>query len=354
MATTSATYLFSFINTCVSLGASHDDLWALLSGGAKPKELNNTDQNHGRYPAELILTVLAKAEALSGRPEIGLLCGEQIRPTALMDVGHALLCCATLRQAILTNIRYQPLTQQLGRTSLIVNGEQAWLKWQPKSENPEYGRRITDAVMAGYAGFGRWLSWVHDKKINAVHFRHAKPSYADLYARIFDCPVLFGQKDNALLIDLETIEALLPQANAGVLAEICARLDIKLAKLEHTGSFSELVTKILRMGVLQKGREDGPFDLTQTARNIGVSPRSLRRALAEEGTSFRALLQQIRRNLCENLLAENMPLGQIAESLGYSQQSAFNRAFKAWYGATPKAHVKAHKTAALIFDQLAP
>ncbi|MBL4852869.1 MAG: AraC family transcriptional regulator [Robiginitomaculum sp.] len=349
MSTMSATYLFSYVKTCVELGASEDELLALIPRGKKEFTQNNSGQNTRRYPAELIYTVLAKAENLTSKPDIGLLCGNQIRPAEMMDLGHAILCCSSLRQAILTNIRYQPLTQQLGRSKLIIEGELAWLKWVPNYEDPEYGRRITDAVMAGHAGFGRWLSWVYNKKINAVHFRHAKPSYAKLYDDIFECPVLFGQADNAMIIDVDAIDTPLPQANAGMLAEICLRLDVDLAQLEHTGSFSELVTKVLRMD-----RENGLLNLAQTARHLGVSPRNLRRALAAEQTCFRTLLEQVRRDLCVQFLVDKMPLSEIAENLGYSQQSAFNRAFKAWYGDTPKAYMKAQKTVSIAFDQLAP
>jgi len=349
MLTTSATYLFSFVKTCIELGVSEDELLALIPGGKEGFVQNNAGQNTGRYPVELIYAVLAKAETLTDEPSIGLLCGNHIRPTVMMDLGHALLCCKSLRQAIITNIRYQPLTQQLGRSKLIVEGDQAWLKWVPNYEDPEYGRRITDAVMAGHAGFGRWLSWVHDKKINAVHFRHAKPSYAKFYDDIFECPVLFGQVSNAIVIDVDAIDTPLPQANTGMLAEICLRLDVDLAKLEHTGSFSELVTKVLHMD-----REVGLLDLAQTARHLAVSPRSLRRALTAEQTCFRALLEQVRRDLCVQFMADIMPLSEIAENLGYSQQSAFNRAFKTWYGDTPKAYMKAQKTVSIAFDQLAP
>ncbi len=349
MSTMSEAYLFSFVNTCASLGVPKDDLLAFIPDAQNATKCQDEGQNIRRYPVEHLYQVLAKAEEITNKPEIGLLCGKHIRPASLRDLGHALLCCDTLRQVILINIRYQPLTQQLGRSDLAIEGQQVYLKWVPGFENPEYSRRITDAVMAGHAAFGRWLSWAHDKKINAVHFRHAKPSYWKHYVDIFNCPVFFGQQDNALVFDLEAIDAPLPQANANVLAEICTRLDIELAKLEHTGLFHELVTKVLHLG----GRL-GPFDLTQTAQRLGVSTRSLRRSLAAENTNFRTLLEQVRRDKCEVLLANNMPLSEIAEKLGYSQQSAFNRAFKSWYGITPKAYKKRQEIAGVLFEQLAP
>ncbi|MCF6219558.1 MAG: AraC family transcriptional regulator [Robiginitomaculum sp.] len=302
-----------------------------------------------RYPIDLIFKILDFAEKTLGKPDIGLLCGTNLRPASLNELGSAIMCCGTLRQVIMLNRRYQILTQQLGRTNLKTNGDQAHLIWEPHYKDAEYGRMVTDVVMAGHAIFGRWLSWVHDKKINAVHFKHARPSYAYKYIEIFDCPVSFGQDENAMLIDVEAIDAPLPQANEKSLAEICQRLDVALANLQPAKPMAEQVSDMLYTEM-----SNAVPNLEQTARQLGVSPRSLRRSLQAEQTNFRLVLEQTRRTLCAKMMADNIALLSIADRLGYSQQSAFNRAFKQWFGATPKAYVRAQKDANAAFDQLAP
>lgn len=354
MNTVSASYLANIVDSCVEQGAAKAVLLNALPKGGQSLGLANgsssgTSGKAGRVSVESVFLALHKTVELTGKAEIGLMCGENLRPSSLNEIGNAILCCASLRQAILMNRKYQALTQQLGRTNLKINGDQARLLWEPYYKDPEYGRMVTDLVMAGHAIFGRWLSWVHDKKINAVHFRHAKPTYADAYIKIFDCPVLFGQGENAMLIDVDAIDAPLPQANAVMLAEICGRLDIALARLQADKSYSRMVAEALQINT-----ENGLLKLPQIAKHLGVSSRSLRRSLTDEQTSFRQILEKTRQQLCEKWLSEGKTLLLIAEDLGYSQQSSFNRAFKGWFGTTPKVYLRAQKTANAAFDQLAP
>ncbi len=349
MHTISASYLASILSTCLDNGAPLADLRPLIPGTGHHLGIDESKNNNTRFPVEVVFQILAKTEALTGISNIGLLCGKNIRPTAMNELGNAVLCSKTLRQAILINRKYQPLTQQLGRTNLQIRKDLAWLIWDPYYNDPEYGRLVTDVVMSGHAIFGRWLSWVHDKKIEAVHFRHTKPDYAALYGEIFDCPVLFNQIENAMLIETDAIDMPLPQDNKKTLTDICHRLDVALERLRPDKLLHEQVADILYLDL-----PSGPINLEQVARRLGLSPRGLRRNLTNEETSFSKILESSRRQLCEEYLSDNIPLLMIAEKLGYSQQSAFNRAFKQWFGVTPKKYIKAQQTAKAAFDQLAP
>ena len=349
MKTVSASYLISYIDACVQQGANKMDLLRLMPGAGKSLYDKNKTSAEKRFSIDLIFPILAHTAKHTNRPEIGLLCGLSLRPESLNELGSAIMCCSTLRQVIEINRRYQILTQQLGRSNLKIIGEEARLVWEPHYEDAEYGRMVTDVVMAGHAIFGRWLSWVQDKKINAVHLQHAKPAYADKYIEIFDCPVLFSQRENAMLIDVDALDAPLPQANKKTLSEICGRLDVALERLQQLKPIREQVADILYIEV-----SNIVPNLQQTAKYLGVSPRSLRRGLMEEKTNFRQVLEQTRQKICAELMADNIPFLQIASQLGYSQQSAFNRAFKQWYGATPKAYIRAQGEANRVFEQFAP
>jgi AraC-like DNA-binding protein len=81
---------------------------------------------------------------------------------------------------------------------------------------------------------------------------------------------------------------------------------------------------------------EGRTTLAELARAHHTSPRSLQRRLADQGTSFQALLDDTRRHLAEAHLKEGrLDLAEIALLLGYSEQSAFTRAFRAWTGLPP-------------------
>lgn len=345
MKTVSSTYLLSFFESCKAQGALEQELLAFVPEGQQA--LHMPDK---RFSTECVVKILAHTQKTTNTPEIGLLAGKNFRPSTFVDVGHALLFCQTLRHVLLVNRRYQPLTQQFGRSNLEVKNGQAWSIWDTGQSDPEYYRNVTDAVMAGHAQFGRWLSWVHNEKINAMHFRHKKPPYAALYEDLFECPILFSQPNNAMIVDAKILDMPLPQANDELLREICERLDTMLLNLETPIAYQDRVSQHIRTVLAQ----DAP-SLTDTATRLGLSERSLRRKLNQEGTSFRKILEHTRRDLCERYISENkLSFTKISERLGYSEQSAFNRAFKAWHGQTPKAYARATMVFDKAFDQLAP
>src|SRR5262249_19790801 len=79
-----------------------------------------------------------------------------------------------------------------------------------------------------------------------------------------------------------------------------------------------------------------PHDMPTVARALGLSARSLRRRLAEEGTSFREVVDAAMGTVAKRLVSEkDRPIEAAAYALGFSHPSAFHRAFKRWTGATP-------------------
>ena len=87
---------------------------------------------------------------------------------------------------------------------------------------------------------------------------------------------------------------------------------------------------------IQQRLVDGVPQLEPIAERLGVKPWTLRRRLRAEQADFSTLLEEERRRLaCDWLLHSNRSVNQIALDLGYSEQSAFNRAFKRWFGVTP-------------------
>lgn len=83
----------------------------------------------------------------------------QFRPATFRDVGYALAAASLLREALEINIQYQPLTQEVARTRLEFTKTEARLLLDPAFADAEAMRRVTEAILAGYASIGRWLLW---------------------------------------------------------------------------------------------------------------------------------------------------------------------------------------------------
>jgi len=343
--TVASTYLQSIYNTCLTNGVRAEDLLPLIPGGAQFLTAPET-----RMPIDTVIRVLTAAEQHTKMPEIGLLAGEAFRPSTFLNVGHAIMFCSTLRHVILLIRRYQPLIQQFGRTNLQIFGTEAHVCWHSFYADAEYCRNVTDAVMSSHAQFGRWLTWVHDKKINAIHFRHKKPSYAKLYEDMFECPILFDQPLDKMIVDVAAIDMPLPQANEDMHRNICAQLDVLLDELMNTSTLQTTISRYLRLHLAK-----GAPTLKVVAHHVGISERGLRRKLTQQNTSYRDILEQTRRALCEQYLFDGQyNLNEIAEKLGYAEQSSFSRAFKSWFGESPKTYIRAMALFNTAFTQMAP
>ena len=150
------------------------------------------------------------------------------------------------------------------------------------------------------------------------------------YVDVFGIEPEFGAPQNCLIISLESLTKPLPQANqyARSMAEKQA------VELLRERSARAGVAGLLRDMMLSN--PSPVLTLDDAARQLTVSARTLRRHLAQEGVSLRDLQEETREALAEELLADGMPVAEIAERLGYSQTSSFTQAFRRWKGMGPR------------------
>ena len=328
MKTVSARYFASYRKNCLALGISAETLDVHLPGGGALLE-----REQARVPADALIAMLQSAERTSGRFDIGLYCGKNFRPEIFLDAGHLFLCSATAREALTRYLRYQPLTQQIGRMSLVEDGgENAWLVWDCGGGDPERFRIVSEAVFTAYAAIGTWLLWNTFEGNVEVHFQHRDIGQGPLVSDFFAAPVAFGQPQSMIRFGARKLDAAMPQPNPAFAELLLRRLDDRLARLDRQPTLSDEVGEIIEQRL-----RNGGTQIASVARALDLSERTLRRRLNEEGTSFRDLLERVRRNTCTLLLRDGgMSLAEISEALGYSEQSAFNRAFRGWYGVAPR------------------
>ena len=191
-------------------------------------------------------------------------------------------------------------------------------------------RLSNEATLASAVAISREVS--HDGFVPLeVHIRHPAPAKTALHERYFGCPVMFGSDCDGLLIS----EAALARPNRlgdeGITRFLVGHLDAELETLTHDRPLEEQTKD-----VIARSLSEGPPAMETVARRLGMSVRSLHRRLKAGGQSFQTLTQDTRRELAEGLLRdERYSLAEIAFLTGFSEQSAFSRAFKRWAGTTP-------------------
>lgn len=325
--TVSSRYFRSAWETCLTSGCDANDLLELC-GLSQRNVLNPLFRPHG----SIMIDLLHAAENLLGHQGIGIAVGQDFRPKTFRDIGYGSMFCDTIIDALNFNEKYQRLTQELGRTHIEIRGDSAAIVWTPFSEDNEYMRPITDAVFGGYFTIGTWMTWVQHKKFQSkVSFRHGSVPYADEFSNAFGCEIDFNASENALLIPRVLAESKLPQRNPAMVNIISRRLDEAMIQY---GQAENIVSQTYEC--LESLLPRGAPTIVQVADILGLTERTLRRKLRSEETSFRQILEEVRRVSCEiHMRDKTMTLSHVAQSLGYSEQSAFTRAFRTWYGEPP-------------------
>ncbi|SLN45963.1 HTH-type transcriptional regulator VirS [Roseivivax jejudonensis] len=170
-----------------------------------------------------------------------------------------------------------------------------------------------------------------------VLIRHAAPRPDMAHEDWFGCPVRFGADLDAILFAPETLARANILGDEGISRYLGSQLDADLSRL----SDDPPVVGQARAAIAQALSEGAPR-MDAIARGLGLSARSFHRRLTDHGLTFQALTEDTRRDLAEGLLGEaRHSLAEIAFLTGFSEQSAFTRAFKRWTGTTPAAYRKA-------------
>lgn len=158
-----------------------------------------------------------------------------------------------------------------------------------------------------------------------VTFRHAAPADVRAHVRFFGCPITWGAGTDSLVVPADVLALTARNANPAMRSFF----DTQLGSSPPRDWSSRVRTAI------QRELSSGAPEAATIARDLGVSARTLRRCLLAEHTSFRHLLDETRRELALELLRAGNGVTDTAFLLGFSETSAFSRAFRRWYEAAP-------------------
>ncbi len=196
--------------------------------------------------------------------------------------------------------------------------------------SPELSHHCFETLLSSSVRMMRMLT---GRQINPleVGFTYPKPESIAEYKRIFCSPVLFGQKNTYITVDLSigNIPTLLPDEN--MLRHFENYANEYLSIIEGVGKNTRTVIKIIL-----KHLDSQKLSIRKVAKEMYVSVRTLQSRLKSEGKVFSELLQETREQLAKKYLCEKYTVEDITYMLGFSESSVFRKAFKKWSGSTPK------------------
>jgi len=172
--------------------------------------------------------------------------------------------------------------------------------------------------------------------LEAVHFQHAEPKDTSLHELLFNCPVLFNQKHCSLIFKREHLEFKLPKRSAYLYKILIGHIETLSKKFLPKSSFTDKVSTLIKKQLAKDF-----VDAEHIAEKLFMSRHTLYRKLKQENAHFHELVDDVRKERAYFYLHQDKhSLSEIAFLLGFSELSAFSRAFKRWTGKSPAKYVK--------------
>lgn len=271
-----------------------------------------------------------EAAARTGDDAFGIHAAEALKPGALDVLDYAVRTAPTLRASLERLARYNRLLHDVAVFTLIDRGEVLRIEHAFHAAAVPC-RHAAEFTLASLVVVGSQMNGAPIRPL-LVEFRHQEPASVREHQRLFGLKPRFSAAVNAIEFAAADVDRPTLSADPALFNVIQRHAEALLAaRPEPTETTSRRVRRMLGESLGQ-----GEITLAEMAARLHMSPRSLQRRLADEGISFDGVLDELRRELALRYLADpKIAIGEVAYLLGYSEPSAFHRAFKRWTGITP-------------------
>jgi AraC-like DNA-binding protein len=316
-----------FIDAARSLGLRSD--LALAGVGLTRSDLENPDL---RVSHSLVDQMLRVTIAATGEHDIGLLAAEHLQASHLDVLEYAARAQPTLRGALEHSFRYYGLLHDGFEADLKIDDERATLTMG-------FGDLTVDDAafefaLAVHLMAARRMTGNSGLAPLEAHFIHPRRKNTSVHQRIFRSPLLFAQRECALVYARATLDTPLVAADTGLASILDRHAAESLQKLGRNTNLPQRVRELVRRDLT-----GGKLNAESVARRLGMSARTLHRHLLTDGTSYRALVDDIRREIALRCLRDpQLSLREIGYLLGFTTGPAFHRAFRRWTGKTASAY----------------
>lgn len=275
------------------------------------------------------------AIAATGNPSLGLRMGALSRPVDAGMAGLAGATAGTAGAAISTLIRFAPLTSRNSRGTPSVMPETRQAHFYSIRPYNGFNYFVVDSVLAAWTQFLRTLTGQYDV-LDRVAIEYPSIGQDELFEGWFRCPVQFGARGNLMTVRRDIWETASLQAQPAMHEQMMGLCENELQQLQRGWATKDRVKNLLTP--LFRGETP---DLQTIAMKLGIAPWTLQRLLAAEGTGFRELVDETRKQLARDYIREtDTSLAEIAWLLGFANPPAFHKAYRRWFGLSPGEHRK--------------
>jgi AraC-like DNA-binding protein len=307
------------------------------AAGLEPEMLKMPDQ---RIPGSLHAAVWREAVKQTGDENFGLHLGEAFNLGTFGIVGYIMINCQTLGEVFDKIGRYNQLFCKSASLHFSVSNGMVFFDYDYNMTSHLQNHLVEELRYAVECTFVSLLKATVDLtgkslSLSAAWFQHTPLENTAEYARIFQTEVEFLKPISCLIFDADCLDWAILSSNPALLPLFEQYAEGMLSDMHLIQNSTKNYTQRVMQAIAQQLTGDLPT-IGAIAQELAISARHLQRELQAEGTSFQKLLDATRKELAlQHLKNPTVPIHAIAFLLGFSEPSAFNRAFKRWTGSTP-------------------
>ena len=286
--------------------------------------------SNARFPYAMVRELWEQAIRLSGDPCLGLRMAKYWHPSDFHALGYAWLASPSLKEALLRAARYFHIVSTDPEELLLEESRDSYRfiidtsKVQQRGMDEEYDLLVTIIV-----DLCRKSSRTDFNPLK-LELQRTAPECASKFEKFFQCPVIFSADQIIIHFAKKEIDMPLPTANADMLIASDKVLTDYMAQLKREDIAVQVKSKLITL------LSSGHITQQSIATALNMSTRNLQRRLQQEGTSFKFLLEETRRDLSQQYIKNsNLSINEITFMLGFSEPANFTRAFKRWTGCSP-------------------
>lgn len=288
-----------------------------------------------RTPADVVPLTLWRSllrQAIALRPERlapGLEIGALIQPRHVGMLGYLILTCRTLGEAMLAYQRYESLFYGQDIVEVVQSGDRVLARWPGKDSTGELADSVAIAALISF--LRRQVTEPPTPTQVSFAFKAPSEKSRDRFTAFFGCPVRFDQPYTCVAFPASVMGIALPHSDPSMRSLLDRQAQAMLLALPDSDNFDRAMQQ-----AMVRLMPEAKATLVHLAAELHISVRTLQRRLAERHLTWRELLDRTREQLARHYLSdESLTLAEIALLLGFSEHSAFSRAYRQWTGTTP-------------------
>ncbi len=309
----------------------------LLSADITQADLSN---NKAKISLDRYAKFVNQAIKHTHNNHLGLEYGLRLNISTHGLLGYAVMSCPSISKAIELAHKYIKIRNQLIHIAYDISrsGDEFIIRFELTQSDPNLYVFEVDASLSSVYVIMQEL-FGSTSSISSIHFHYAKPSNSSIHDKIFSVPVLFEEPFSGIRLKLSELKnhGRMTDATLSKVAEQqCQALYAQLNQQAHQG---QNLANTIRQLLLNP--HIGFISHEQAAERLKMTPRTLSRKLVQEGTSFKRILEDIRKELALKCIEQTQwSIEDIAFILQYSDAANFSRAFKRWFGLSPGTYRK--------------